>query len=507
MPLKVSDGIGAWIKDFQKSDAPQFKGHSPEKRREQAIAAYLSAKRGPQNESTNIEENPLLLYRVGKVASKINPSTIGGAAAAGADMVKKGYTKVKKMFKKDDKKEAMVYVGKMTGKGFQHAEKPKMKKDKDTKLPPHLKDLATIRKAFAKTKSESIGRTPGDDSYHLLQKAKRMAAKDGHDWDKLPQYHRGKGVPHKDYYHDKAKTTNEQFHLFSNEDDARKKAKEIGGKYVKGTGASSGKHVAMIPRKSTKKFSGTADQIKKQMKTHKQKHDKIGIGEKVGMMKSTAGQTRRMKSATRRGDADTANKAAAQIAQTQTGNDMLAQTRRRMAQQAAQAKRPSMLMKKKKSKGLIKGLMMGEAMTTGNEPGMMFKVSIDGLPDMIMVGRSPSDIKQQLRKIVKQPSMITDVSRMPKSQVRKMYRDLAGGKNIEENYLADYGTPESVKRMKGMTPGQSEAMSSVDKAMKHLRNKEKLFPGSTYINFKNPYAKIEKGKTKKQMGKNDNAED
>ena len=504
MPLKVSDGIGAWIKDFQKSDAPQFKGHSSEKRREQAIAAYLSAKRGPQNESTNIEENPLLLYRVGKVASKINPSTIGGAAAAGADMVKKGYTKVKKMFKKDDKKEAMVYVGKMTGKGFQHAEKPKMKKDKDTKLPPHLKDLATIRKAFAKTKAESIGRTPGDDSYHLLQKAKRMAAKDGHDWDKLPQYHRGKGVPHKDYYHDKAKTTNEQFHLFSNEDDARKKAKEIGGKYVKGTGASSGKHVAMIPRKSTKKFSGTADQIKKQMKTHKQKHDKIGIGEKVGVMKSTAGQTRRMKSATRKGDVDTANKAAAQIAQTQTGNDMLAQTRRRMAQQAAQAKKPSMIMKKKKRR---KGLMMGEAMTTGNEPGMMFKVSIDGLPDMIMVGRSPSDIKQQLRKIVKQPSMITGVSRMPKSQVRKMYRDLAGGKNIEENYLNDYGTPESVKRMKGITPGQSEAMSSVDKAMKHLKNKEKLFPGSTYINFKNPYAKIEKGKTKKQMGKNDNAED
>ena len=34
------------------------------------------------------------------------------------------------------------------------------------------------------------------------------------------------------------------------------------------------------------------------MKTHKQKHDKIGIGEKVGVMKTTAGQTRRMKSAT-----------------------------------------------------------------------------------------------------------------------------------------------------------------------------------------------------------------
>lgn len=50
MPLKVSDGIGAWIKDFKKSDAPQFKGKSEKERRDQAIAAYLSAKRGPQNE-------------------------------------------------------------------------------------------------------------------------------------------------------------------------------------------------------------------------------------------------------------------------------------------------------------------------------------------------------------------------------------------------------------------------------------------------------------------------
>lgn len=50
MPLKVSDGIGAWIKDFQKSDAPQFKGKSEKERRDQAIAAYLSAKRGDQKE-------------------------------------------------------------------------------------------------------------------------------------------------------------------------------------------------------------------------------------------------------------------------------------------------------------------------------------------------------------------------------------------------------------------------------------------------------------------------
>ena len=78
--------------------------------------------------------------------------------------------------------------------------------------------------------------------------------------------------------------------------------------------------------------------------------------------------------------------------------------------------------------------------------------------------------------------MITSVDRMPKSQVRKMYRDLAGGKDIDENYLHDYGTPESVKMMKNITPGQKDAM--LDKLLKRR-----------------------KGKNKKQLGKNDAVED
>jgi hypothetical protein len=48
MPLKVSDGIAAYIDDFKKSDAPQFKGKSDKERRDQAIAAYLSAKKGDE---------------------------------------------------------------------------------------------------------------------------------------------------------------------------------------------------------------------------------------------------------------------------------------------------------------------------------------------------------------------------------------------------------------------------------------------------------------------------
>ena len=48
MPLDPKDGIGSYIKDFKKSKAPQFKGKSEKKRRQMAIAAYLDAKRGPQ---------------------------------------------------------------------------------------------------------------------------------------------------------------------------------------------------------------------------------------------------------------------------------------------------------------------------------------------------------------------------------------------------------------------------------------------------------------------------
>ena len=58
--LKVSDGMGAWIDDFSKSDAPQFKGKNKKEKRDMAIAAYLSAKK---NESKEIEEKKITLSR------------------------------------------------------------------------------------------------------------------------------------------------------------------------------------------------------------------------------------------------------------------------------------------------------------------------------------------------------------------------------------------------------------------------------------------------------------
>ena len=44
MPVNLKkDDMGDVVKDFYKSDAPQFKGKSKKKRREMAIAAKLSA--------------------------------------------------------------------------------------------------------------------------------------------------------------------------------------------------------------------------------------------------------------------------------------------------------------------------------------------------------------------------------------------------------------------------------------------------------------------------------
>jgi|TARA_B100000123_G_scaffold952_1_gene716 hypothetical protein len=85
-----------------------------------------------------------------------------------------------------------------------------------------------------------------------------------------------------------------------------------------------------------------------------------------------------------------------------------------------------------------------------------YKVSIAGLPDMYMDDKTPGQLLQKLRKIVKQPSMITDVERTTKAKKRKAFRDKAQGREeIKSEYKYDYGSPESVRLMKKITPGEN----------------------------------------------------
>ena len=85
-----------------------------------------------------------------------------------------------------------------------------------------------------------------------------------------------------------------------------------------------------------------------------------------------------------------------------------------------------------------------------------YKVSIAGLPDMYMDDKTPGALLQKLRKIVKQPSLIQDVERTTDAKKKKAFRQKAQGREVTE-YKYDYGTPESVKLMKKITPGQKEA--------------------------------------------------
>ena len=52
--------------------------------------------------------------------------------------------------------------------------------------------------------------------------------------------------------------------------------------------------------------------------------------------------------------------------------------------------------------------------------------------------------------------MITDVERTTKNKIKKAFRDKAQGREeIKSEYKYDYGSPESVRLMKKITPGES----------------------------------------------------
>jgi hypothetical protein len=100
----------------------------------------------------------------------------------------------------------------------------------------------------------------------------------------------------------------------------------------------------------------------------------------------------------------------------------------------------------------------------GNPGGMFFKVTVSGLPDLIMIGRSTGHIKSQLRKIVKQPSMITDVDRMTRAEVKKRYRDLALGDFGDDDLQTSESTQAYGQSVQAIADKKKkDAISSSDK--------------------------------------------
>jgi hypothetical protein len=155
MPLKVSDGASAWIDDFQKSDAPQFKGKTKKERREMAIAAYMSAKRGdkPQNESVDEGIIGAVGKGIKKVASPVtNRLTRSGRAAIAQKKIDKHNTKVQQ---RDTIKKANA-AGK-SAFGFTRKQRAANAQKKLDKIAKKKAQLDTIQRAKNLKKGVTAG--------------------------------------------------------------------------------------------------------------------------------------------------------------------------------------------------------------------------------------------------------------------------------------------------------------------------------------------------------------
>ena len=152
MPLKVSDGIEAYIDDFQKSDAPQFKGKSKKERRDMAIAAYLTAKRGgkPQEENVKSADRKPEVYTKpdGKKGVRMVPTDREVVKTEAKDVGEKTYMRTDSKLK-NLKVPVTRKKGKITIPGSKLATSRKEALDSNDK--PFVKDLVKKLRGGSKT--------------------------------------------------------------------------------------------------------------------------------------------------------------------------------------------------------------------------------------------------------------------------------------------------------------------------------------------------------------------
>lgn len=79
-----------------------------------------------------------------------------------------------------------------------------------------------------------------------------------------------------------------------------------------------------------------------------------------------------------------------------------------------------------------------------------YEVDVEGLPKMYVKADNPSQVKNNLRKVVKNPEMIRGVERVAKATLQKIFRDKASGKEevAEEVKLDEAETMYVIKHKK-----------------------------------------------------------
>lgn len=437
MPLKVSDGMGAWIKDFQKSDAPQFKGKSDKDRRDQAIAAYLSAKRGDK------QEGYMPNYADKMKKKMMTPSD------------KDKLLKIKQMLDKEkNQKQENV---KSADKKPEVYTKPDGKKG--VRMVPT--DREVVEKVYSKPAKldSSIARDP---KVKAAQKAHAKGDWNGNVDKEGNAVVHVKGKPH---------TVTVQTEDASS--DAVKAYMAKGGKVTKLPPAKAqgyhgkddpgkGMHGVMdkgdtkqLPRKKVRSLGASteATNYKVQVtgpdhagvhsvKAKSQDHAHQMVMKKIGQSKlprHMQPKTRIMGESVDELSMYTSKKLPnlsypKKKTKHEKERDRLAMMRKNKQKgESARDDRLAALKKqhdrqKKQDDANLSKLRYARGM----KEEMSFAVSIEGLPQMFISADSPGMLKQTLRKIVKQPSMIQSVKRVTDAQVKKTFRLKAQGREEED---------------------------------------------------------------------------
>lgn len=361
MPLKVSDGIGAYIDDFQKSDAPQFKGKDKKERRDMAIAAYLTAKRGGKAQDENVKT----VDRKPEIYTRPDGRKGVRMVATDREIVKTEALDAK------DKPFVKNLVKKLRGGSKTHAKQADdLEKAMNTEA---LKVGSTVKP----TKGPHAGHPHevihdfGDGHYNI--KPKNMS-------------------PSRNKYRMGATKANIK--------DLKKESVDELSMYT------SKKLPNLSYPKNKTKHEKERDRLA-MMKKNKQKGESVNeISDTLKMKyRDKAKDTMRLKRAQMKSISKSAYAGATD------------------KEKERASKRADSIMTSIRLRSRPKGESVKEAMN--------FSVSIEGLPTMFMSADSPGMLKQTLRKIVKQPSMIKAVKRVTDAKVKKTFRLKAQGKEEE----------------------------------------------------------------------------
>ena len=146
MPLSVKDGMGAWIKDFQQSDAPQFKGKSEKERRDMAIAAYMSAKKGDSKDEGYVSmAQQRAVWATRNDGGKGHPDNKKKSKKESVEYVMKHHLTGKEYVVQEDMVEKLQLVG-------YHIAEKRLPFDPDPKQPPQKNSDGTTTKPMSRAK-------------------------------------------------------------------------------------------------------------------------------------------------------------------------------------------------------------------------------------------------------------------------------------------------------------------------------------------------------------------